>query len=191
MDDFGFLSKKIKTRRRGFYFWTMKKNFLSLHYTRLLLDQKRTTLSPKEIANLFLRVFKATMDAIRAENDLSRREKVRHLWARTFGTVDRCSVPFGKIRWFLYLNRISAEELHVYYDADRRNDPRDLWAQTLLGFSTSTEVIDDENSHCSKMYTTRVWFPRSCVDAGPSLERAWGWIVAETRDPDLWRRTLL
>lgn len=163
-----YIEKHFENRKKGFYFWTCKKNFLSIYILTKYLNNHPNDI--KNIKNKIYYIFETLIQKIQNENDEIRKRILLHKWKNyTFNHYNSdCyindSIPiFNHIQpynlyIFLYKNKYSIEEFFAYNFNDIQNYKK-LLEIAINTFTRSSEIIDDYNSHASKIYTMKYYYP--------------------------------
>lgn len=170
-------------RKRGFYFWTMKKNFLSLYIWQSIIEKKKTF----DDLEYFFEIFSKVISRIISEPDFEQnKEKFMKRWnsqiipkfytknsfpIKNISFIDGSTVYSNWLLKYLYNHSMSVEEFFAYMCSDAFI--YDNFYDALLIFSYECEIIDDINSHCSKIYTYSVFFPIKSLYCNNLVYKQW------------------
>jgi len=154
-------------RRRGFHFWTTKKNFFSFHCFNESIKIRPIT-SVDDGYTRFYDIFCHVLDKIRQENDEEGMTVIRSIAHRAGNLTE-----YPRLLDFLYSQKISIEDYFVATGFDKTCSTEHLFHVAIRTFSTFHEVIDEWNSHASKIYSVKEAFPRWSLGAHGVLSRYW------------------
>jgi len=159
------MAKHFGNRRKGFYFWTTKKNFLSLY----IACQNPGVADLRDI-------FRCVLE--KTERALEGKEKCRQEWniysrylshryLRTTGDhIEwiRPRIDPSHVLGFLYDYKYNIEEFIVCVIDDWRGvDMSLLLKGAMRVFSTVSTQVDEEMSHSGRIYTREYYSPISSV----------------------------
>lgn len=160
------INKHLQNRKKGFYFWTCKKNFLSVY---ILTKHLQIHKDEMDIHYLLLNTFELVIGRIRSEPI-----KIKTWEPKPMTESDLIQLcPIYMYR-FLRRHRISIEEF-LALSLDHINDFQSLLMFAIRCFSHSYETIDDYNSTASKIYMKTVHYPFYTLNAHQKIVDAfWG-----------------
>ena len=171
----------FKNRRKGFYLWTTKKNFLSCH---IYHKYKNKILTRDE----FFKIFEKVLQKIKDENNIELKKKCIYDWNHfRFNYYSENPRYFNyslsyfnnlkprNILDFLYKKKYSYEELICFLSIDANHDK--LFQIGLEIFTIISEQIDDYNSHCSKIYMEQVYYPISSLQLSSNFYYFWNSLI--------------
>jgi len=175
------------TRKKGYYWWTTKKLFYSLHLVqKIYIEQDVTSLSVLELyedlRDVMQEVFSRLKDQPSMKTDKERFFKDWTLFCsrqnrpRRKSAMKLRSLPLytpSACLDFLYRYRWSIEEFFVYLDLDSTRPIALLIFDACLSFTTIYNGIDEMNSTCSKIYTIPIYHPLSSLSCLPMIARHW------------------
>jgi len=177
-------NKHFNNRRRGFYFWTTKKNFLSCYIFSNYLKNNRLIHTNESLYFWFFKIFKNVLYKIKEENNFELKRKFINDWqnynfkyisfSKNYNNEIICFLKnlYPKnILDFLYEKKWSIEDLFVYLDIIE--DDEILFKTALKIFTTYVEIIDNYNSHYSKIYLEYVAYPLYSLNSHYKIYRNW------------------
>ena len=184
MDINYFIQKHYKNRRKGFYCWTTKKNFLSSY---IFVDYtNHVRINKNSACDQFKHIFIQVISKIKNENDEKLKKKCNDQWKSCqFRPMFHSNFFNNPIIFlnnaqprhlfhFLYNNKWSIEEFFAYVVP--HIDPSRLFKIALQTFSYIDIIIDD---FCS-MYVEKVYYPIGSLYTNNFLYYKWFSICLES-----------
>jgi hypothetical protein len=176
-----YIEKHLKNRKNGFYFWICKKNFLSIYiFTKYLNDYPD---DDKNIQNKIEYIFETLIKKIQKENDNVRKKTLLDNWKNYSFYYYKSDCYINKpiyslnniqpynLYLFLYKNKYSIEEFFAY-NFDNIINYKKLFEIAISCFTKTSDIIDDYNSHASKIYLIKCYYPFFTLKAHKKIQNA-------------------
>jgi len=185
MDIDYYINRHFANRRKGFYFWTTKKNFLSTYiFTKYSND---TFLDKGDIFVYFRYIFDSVISKIKMENGDECKKKCIAQWesyrfrALCDDHYDNDPIIFLKnvqprnLLHFLYKNAWSIEEFFAYVSPNV--DLALLLRIALKTFSYIENIVDLRHSTWCDIRFIKVYYPISSLYTNKVLYTEWNHLL--------------